>query len=177
MAAAKDILASYSPEDVIVVIAGSGFSHIISGTAEGTFISVTRIIPHATLYNGADASNARVVRAVKNADVTITLHSASESNDVLSQLLANDEASRDGSDVFSITIKDNSGRTVMSAPSAFIGTTPDTDFGIEITERPWVIHAINLTQTIGGNGPLSGDSSEALGGTGATVDDRWQPSA
>lgn len=173
---AKEILASYSPEDVTIVLSNSKFSHFISGTSESSFISVTRTVPHAALTNGADGSNARVVRAIKNAEVTVTLMATSESNDVLSQLLALDEGSRDGTDCFSLTIKDNTGRTVMSSPQAFIGNTPDVDFGVEVTDRAWVISAIHLTTHIGGNGRFSPEGFDAVTDLGYVGEDRWKPS-
>jgi hypothetical protein len=175
MAGNKEILASYSPEDVTIVLSNSKFSHFVSGYTEGGFISVTRTVPHAVLQNGADGSNARVVRGIKNADVTVTLMGTSESNDVFSQLLALDEGSRDGSDCFSLTIKDNTGRTVMSSPQAFIGTTPDIDFGVEVTDRAWVISAIHLTTHIGGNGRFSPDGFDAVTDLGYTGEARWTP--
>lgn len=168
------ILASYSPEDVAIVIANDNFSHTISGTAEGTFLTITRVVPHATLYTGADSTNARVVRSVKNCDVTLTLMQTSESNDILSQLLLLDEDSRDGSDTFSITIKDTMGRTVASAPVAFIGTSPDISFGVDIDERDWVIHAIGMNIFEGGNGKLTPETFSTLGDLGNTPDARWR---
>jgi hypothetical protein len=173
MASAKNILATYSPEDVIITIHNSRFSHIISGYSDSTFIELTRLVPHATLYNGADGTNARVVRAVRNYDITLTLHQASESNDVLSQLLLLDEISRDGRDIFAITLKDATGRTLYSSPSAFIGTDPDLQFGAEISDRAWVISAVYLERHIGGNGRLTPDGQEALTALGKEVDPKW----
>lgn len=34
---ANDLLASYSPEDVNVIIAGGGISHSVTGYVDGTF--------------------------------------------------------------------------------------------------------------------------------------------
>src|SRR5690625_7190936 len=98
--ATSQILASYSPEDVAVLISNDMFSHTNSGTIEDIFLTISRVEPHAVLYTGADASNARVVRRIKNCDVSIILMQTSESNDVLSQLLIRDENSRDGRDTF-----------------------------------------------------------------------------
>lgn len=176
MASTKEILASYSPEDVTVVISNDRFSHFVSGYTEGTFLSVTRTVPHAVLQNGADGANARVVRGVKNCDITLTLMATSESNDIFSQILALDEGSRDGTDTFSLTIKDNTGRTVMSSPQAFIGTNPDIDFGIEVSDRAWVLHAIHLTNHTGGNGRFSPEGFESATDLGYVAADRWIPS-
>ena len=173
--ATKEILATYSPEDVTVILSNGSFTHIMNGFTEGSFLTVTRLVDHATLQNGGDGSNARVVRAVKNCDVTSTLMATSESNDVLSQLLINDEATRDGSACFTLTIKDNTGRTVMSSPQAFIGTNPDIDFGIEVTDRAWVLKAVHLEIHSGGNGKLSPDAAQTLSDLGYVVDPRWNP--
>src|SRR5690606_2866267 len=108
-------------------------------------------------------------------DITLTLHQASESNDVLSQLLSMDEESRNGDDVFSITIKDTSGRTVASSPAAFIGTSPDTDFGTDVSERAWVLKAISVEFHAGGNGKMTSATFDTLGTLGAEVDPAWSP--
>ena len=176
VAPVSNILATYSPESVVITIGNDKFVHTISGYADGTFLNITRLVDHATLYNGADATNARVVRAVKNCDITLTLHQASESNDVLSQLLILDEDSRDGSDVFYITIKDNSGRTVASSPAAFIGTPPDIGMGTDITERDWVLRAIKLDIFAGGNGKFTADTFGQVSTLGYTPDPVWQGS-
>jgi hypothetical protein len=177
MAPVSNILGTYSPESVVITVGNDKFSHIVSGYADGTFISVARNVDHATHYNGADGTNARVVRSIKNCDVTLTLHQSSESNDVFSQLLALDEESRDGSDCFYMTIKDTSGRTVMSTPVAYIGTTPDTSLGTDIAERAWVIRAINMTQHIGGNGKFTGDTYSTVTDLGYNSDTFWNPNA
>lgn len=172
---ASHILGSYSPESVVVVISNNKFSHTVNGFIDGTFINITRVIPHATLYTGADASNVRVVRGVKNCDVTMTLHQSSESNDVLSQLLIMDEETRSGEDIFAITVKDLSGRTVASSSAVFIGTSPDIGFGTDVSERAWVLHAINMQVFEGGNGKFTTDGWATVNGLGHTPDDVWNP--
>lgn len=171
----SQVLGSYSPEEVTIVISNAQFSHIIGGYTDGTFVSVSRTIPHATPYVGADASHARVIRKVKSADITITLNQASESNDVLSQLLQKDEQFADNTWLFNIIIKDNSGRTMYSASKSYIGTVPDSDFGVEITDRPWVIHAINMETHLGGNSELTADGFNTLQELDYDVIDRWKP--
>jgi len=175
MSSQTQTLGSYSPEDVTVVISNNDFSHILGGFTDGVFLNVTRLIPHATLYTGADASHARVVRRVTSADVTFTLHQSSESNDILSALLRRDEEYRDNSQLFNILIKDNSGRTMYSASKAFIGTNPDADFGVEISDRAWVIHTTNMETHIGGNSEITPDGMSALEDIGYIPDSRWNP--
>ena len=177
MASTKEILGTYSPEDVVVILSNDKFSHIMSGFAEDTFIQVERTVPHATLVNGADGTNLRIVRAVKNCEVTVTLHQSGESNDVLSQLLILDEGSRDGSDCFSITIKDNTGRTVMSSPQAFIGTNPTISFSEGAENRDWVLQAIHMDIFSGGNARFSPEGFSSVSDLGYISDDRWAPSS
>ena len=79
-------------------------------------------MPYSELYNGADSSNIRVIRDIKNHEITLTLHQGSESNDVLSQLFARDRQNRRNDYVFNVLITDTGGRTVASAQNCFIGS-------------------------------------------------------
>lgn len=171
----NSVLATYRPEDVVIVIGNDQFSHSISGYVDGSFLSLTRVVPHSTLYTGADASNARVKRRVRNYDISLTLHQASESNDVLSQLLILDEDNLTNEALFYITIKDMSGRTVASSPQAFIGTTPDVSFGVELSEYEWVLHAINMQIFNGGNGKFTASTYQTVNDLGYTPDAYWSP--
>lgn len=173
MATSKSTLHTYSPEDVVIILNRGEFTHQVSGYTDGTFIGVTRVIPHSTPYVGADGHNARTVRAVRNADITLTLSQVSKSNDFFSKLLEDDERTRDGSACFEIIIKDTTGRTVMSSPECYINTIPDSEFSTEISDVAWVFHAIDLSTHLGGNGRLSPDDVSALTDLGYTVENRW----
>jgi hypothetical protein len=176
MAQQTQVMGTYSPEDVIVVISKSdGFNHVVGGYTEGTFIDISRLVAHATMTTGADGSHARVVRRVKSADITITLHQSSESNDVFSALLALDEQTRDNTNLFSILIKDQTGRSMYSAAQAFIGTVPSSTFGVEMSDRAWVIHTTNMETHIGGNAVLTADADTTLQELGYVPDPRWAP--
>ena len=170
----KQVLGTYSPEDVAIILSNDRFTHQVSGYADGTFVEATRVIPHATLYTGADGTNARTVRAVRNLDITITLHSSAESNDVLSALLRWDEDTRNGEALFNITIKDTIGRTILFSPQAFIGTNPDISFDTAINERDWVIHAVGSDTHEGGNARISPDAFGALEELGYQPEDKWR---
>lgn len=171
---AQNVLGSYSPESVTVVISNSNMTHTLSGFADGSMISVERVIPHATLYTGGDATNVRVTRHVKNCDITISLHQGSESNDVLSTLLSLDEQARNLDHLFSITIKDASGRSYHASTSAFIGTVPTAGYGVDIETRDWIISAINMDTNIGGNAKLTQATNDTLVDLGVEVEDYWK---
>jgi len=169
------LLGSYSPEDVIVTITTeAGVTHQVSGMMEGTFITINRNVPFATLYTGSDNTSARVVRKNKSANITLSLHQTGESNDVFTALMdidAQDPASGNG--IFAIFIKDLNGRSLYHANQAFIGTQPDSTFGAEILQRDWVIHAIGLEQFIGGNAKITPDTVVDLQALGIEVESRW----
>ena len=175
MSSMTEILSTYSPEDVVVVLANGSFSHVINGYADGTFIGISREVPASTLYVGSDLSNARVIRANKASTVTLSLHQASESNDVLSQLLANDEVARDNTWLFSLTIKDNTGRSLYFSPQAFISIEPDRSFSTGIENRDWGIQCVSLQGVTGGNGKFSPSSADSIGQLGGSIDPRWAP--
>ncbi len=175
MSAVQEILGTYSPEDLIITISNSFFSHSITGYADGTFVNITRQVPPSTLYTGSDNTNARVVRANKGSTIKITLHQASESNDILSQALIMDESTRDGTWCFNILVKDGTGRSLYFSPQAFIANNPEATFAAEITSREWDIQCVALSNFAGGNGKLTDDAYRTLQSMGATVDPRWAP--
>lgn len=175
MASVSEILSTYSPEDVVVVIANDEFSHVVNGYADGTFINITREVPASTLYVGSDLSNARVVRANKASTITLSLHQASESNDVFSALLSNDEVARDNTWLFSLTIKDNTGRSLYFSPQAFISTEPDRAFSTGIENRDWGIQCVSLSGNTGGNGKFTPSTADSIVQLGGEVEARWAP--
>lgn len=166
-------LGTYSPEDVVVTLSNSLFSHTASGFADGSFLTITRVIPAATLYTGADATSARVLRRIKNLDITFTLHQASETNDVLTQLQLLDEQAHNNDMLFAITIKDNMGRSVFSSDQCFIGATPDGEFGTELSTRAWMLHSIGSEVFIGGNGKFNPGTAQTVQDLGYTPDPYW----
>lgn len=171
---ASQLLASYSPEDMTIILANSQFTHTITGYADGTFANIVREMPASVLYVGADLSNARVVRSNHASTITLTLHQASSSNDVLSQLLLNDEDTRDDTWLFSVTIKDCIGRSLYYSPQAFITTNPDAAYSTGIETRDWGIQCVNLTNYQGGNAAMDPDTVGTIEDIGGEVQDRWR---
>lgn len=170
---ANEILATYSPEDLNIVISGNGFSHTINGYADGTFVNITRLILGSEPYSGSDLTHARVVRANKGASLTLSLSQTSESNDILSQLLENDSITRDDTWIFSVLIKDNTGRSMYFSRQCYIGGHPDSTFSTAIENRDWMIHCVKLEQNLGGNGRFSPSTASDLADIGGEVEERW----
>lgn len=173
----SDVLASYSPEDVTVVISvpAVGISHTVSGYVEGSFLTISRLVMGSEPYAGADNSHARVVRANKSATITLSLAQYSESNDIFSQLLENDSQSRDSTWIFNVLVKDQSGRSLYFSRQSYLGGHPDSSFSDAVDGRDWNIHCTHLDQTLGGNGQLSPPIAQELTDLGGEVEDRWTP--
>ncbi len=168
------LLGTYSPEQMTIVLSVGDFNHIINGYADGTFLNFSRLIPASTLYSGADKTRARVKRTNKDTEITLTLHQAATSNAVLQALQRADENDSRNRYVFSITVKDNSGTSVWSSNKAFVSTVPDAPFGTEIDTRAWVITAIELDSNIGANTEFDQAEVIALAALGVDVPADWQ---
>jgi hypothetical protein len=171
---ASTYTSTFSPQDVTVVISQGAFSHIVSGFSEESIVTIERNSETFTLYTGADDTNSRIYQPNTSAMITLPLQQTSNSNDILSQLYANDKASRDSSGLFSITVKDNSGRSLFFAEEAFLGKVPNASFGNTMQLREWDIQAVRLDVIFGGNAnftPEDADSFEQLGGV---VESKWR---
>lgn len=168
-------LATFAPNDVTIVLSqeSTGITHILSGFSEDSIISIERNSDTFELYTGADDTNTRIYKANTSATLTVPLQQTSNSNDILTMLYVNDKNTRDSSGLFSITVKDNSGRSNFFAEEAYIAVVPNSSFGNSMQLREWVIHAVRLETYIGGNSKLSADDTATLESLGVTVDPRW----
>lgn len=161
-------VATLSPIDVTVVISQSGFTHVVSGYAEDSNIMVERGSDNFEKHVGVDNKTSRIYKADKSGMITLSLAQTSVSNDVLDLLQRNDAAARNSSGLFSVTVKDGSGRSVYHSLEAWVGKVPNSAFGSSMQMREWVIQAAEMTSFIGGNGKVSAEdvaTIEALGGT------------
>lgn len=171
---ASKYTSTFSPQDVTVVISLGTFSHIVSGFSEDSIVSVERNSDTYSLYTGADDTNTRIYQANTSAMITLPLQQTSNSNDILSQLYLNDKAARDSTGIFSITVKDNSGRSLFFAEEAFIAVVPNASFGNTMQLREWQIQAVRLDATFGGNAKFTPEDTASLEQLGGTVEDKWK---
>ncbi len=137
-------VATYSPEDVSVSVNGVG----LSGYSEGTFITVEREEDSYTKIVGSDGQVTRSKNANRSGSVTLTLKASSASNDVISALSIKDEI--DGSGVFVVMVKDNSGRSIYSG-KGWIRKPANAEYAKEVSDREWVFDIANLLMFLGGN--------------------------
>lgn len=136
---------TYDPKDVAVTFGAK----IISGYADGTFVTVERNEQTFNLKVGADGEGTRVKSNNKGGKITIVLMQSSASNDDLSAAAAADELSNNG--VEPATVRDGSGRSIFGAATAWVQKQPNAEFGKEATTRTWVIETDEVDMFIGGN--------------------------
>lgn len=150
-------IAVYSPEDVKVFLGGV---YEVKGFVDDTFISIERI---SEVFSHKITSDGTVVRSHKGNmayQITITLSNASESNDVLNKLMLIDFATQVGK--FPLMIKDNQGSSLMFSPSTWVEQQPRVDFGVNVTNREWVLVSNYATINVGGNYSQSGVVEDSL---------------
>lgn len=136
---------TYNPKRVAVSFAG----RVLTGFADGTFISVERNEDTFTLAVGSDGEAARAASNNRSGRVTLTLMQTSASNDILSALAEADERSQLSTGP--MMIKDASGRTVVLAAEAWIVKPAGAEFGREIGNREWIFETGDLSIFSGGN--------------------------
>lgn len=166
-------LATFAPNQLSVVITqdSTGIAHVVSGYSEDSIVNIEWTTPRYSLYTGADNTGTRVYNASNSATLTLSLQQTSASNDVLSLLFAND--STDSSGVFSIQVKDSSGRSVYFSDDAYVSTRPNAGFSNSMMTRDWVIDAFNLQSYTGGNAVLTPADQATIETLGGVLAAKW----
>lgn len=166
---------TYSPEFLDVIISNDSLNHVLTGFAEGTFVSIEPFEDRITPVYGAKGEAYRAMSGVRAFNITVTLSQTSHSNDVLTYLLQNDLESLDGT--FTLTVKDSSGTTLLVDRCSYIGQEPTQAFsgGGTIESREWVIHAVRPSYVVGGNSRFTPEEVSAVEALGQTVDPQWSP--
>lgn len=172
---AEQNLGTYSAEDVQIVITqeSTGLSYRLVGVLEDSLVTVTPSMDRFTPYNGADGTGARIKSGNTSASVVVTLQQTSPSNDILTMLHQNDQQSRRNEGLFSVMIKDASGRSVASARQAYITRLPEMAYTNGMSTREWTIYAFKAEIYVGGNSLMLPDEVDALELLGANVDPSW----
>lgn len=166
-------LGNYSPDDLHLVISLEDEVHIIGGYAEGTMVSVSRLLPLSAMVTGGDNSRLRIFRRNDSGSITVTLMQSSSSNDFLTMWAKKDIELRGY--LGNVTFVDASGRSAFTGTQCFIENLPEVGFGTDGTDnRTWVINCSQLDQYIGGNSKLPQDNVATLESLGYTVPDYWK---
>jgi len=137
---------TYDARNVHVIVGGVP----MSGFADETFVSIAA---ENDLYEKSVGADGDVSRSRRNDDtgvLTLTLKQTSQSNDVLSALLAADRAGNGG--LVDVLVQESgSGRTIVFAQAAWIKRYPNLVYGPNVENREWQIDLAGLNYFIGGN--------------------------
>lgn len=136
---------TYSPKDILVTVGGA----IITGYANGAFVQVEQAEDQVSLVVGSDGEATRTVSANRSGSITITLQQTSESNAILSGFHQRDMLDKAG--IFPVLVKDNLGKSLYTAETAWVRKMPNAEFGNESGTREWVIDTDRLIPFEGGN--------------------------
>lgn len=138
-------MATYDPSKVIFSFAGS----IITGFADGTFITVERNEDAFTLAVGASGEYARAKNANKSGRVTVTLMASSQANDILSAIAKADELTGVGNGI--LFVKELNGTTLAMSRDAWVLKMPNIERAKdEISPVEWVFECAELEMFAGG---------------------------
>lgn len=139
-------LGTYSPEDVVILVAGV---IPIEGLAAGSFVNISRNMAQFVTQRTSDGQVARLSNDDQTYTVALTLHSAAESNDVLTKLSLLDQTFKVG--MFPLLIKDTKGTSFFYSLSTWIESEPDQEFTDGISTRTWVLRSSQAVANIGNN--------------------------
>jgi hypothetical protein len=171
-----ELLNIYSPGDITVTLTrDDGFAHTIGGYMEDAMISVEPTQDTFTMFTSADNRSTLMFHEDTSASVMLTLNQTSPSNDVLTALYKEFRGAKSASKLFTLTVKDNNGRSLYVSPQAFVGRLPTASFANTMQSRDWTIVCHDMDQNAGGNAKFSAADANTLELLGATVEDRWAP--
>ena len=124
---------TYNPKEVTVACG----SHIVTGYADDTFISIEANGDGITKKVGCDGEIVRAVSPDNTFKITLTLLQTSDSNAWFSQMCDRDRDTGDG--MFPILIKDLKGGLVFSTEAAWCTKKASITRGKESSNREWEI--------------------------------------
>lgn len=142
---AGEIVRTYVPDQVSVAFG----PHLLTDFAKGTFVTVARVEPGFTVYEGSDGKVARAAKRSKLGTMKVRLMTSSPSNDVLSAYYNADQLTP-GAGVQSAQVKDGSGTSLAMARNAWINKLPDFERAQEIGEVEWEFDLAAVDVHIGG---------------------------
>jgi hypothetical protein len=142
-----DFQGTYSADKIII----TGGSTVLSGFADGDFVTASYAEDRATPKAGADGGVGVSINASRLGTIVVTLSATSAANDSLSGIF-NLDAITGTKTIVPIGVADLNGRTVIAAANCWLQVSPEATFGKEIGDREWTFGAADLVMFMGGNG-------------------------
>ena len=136
-----DAIKTYNPKEVVVA---SG-THIVSGYADASFISIEPNGDGITKKVGCDGEIARSISPDNTYKVKITLLQNSDSNSFFSNIADYDRATGNG--LFPVLIKDLRGGLLFATEAAWVIKKSPATRGKETNNREWEIDTASAVMT------------------------------
>lgn len=166
-------LKTYDPTQVIIILEKNNKSHIVTGVSEKSIVSIDRADAWSESV-GAYGNTTRIYNPVwKKATITIPLQQTSESNDVFEALFTTDVNSRNSDNLFSITVKDNEGRSLHYGYEAYVAVKPKAAYTDSMETREWVVRVNELEDRLGGNSKVNQQLADIVADFGGSIDSKW----
>lgn len=125
---------TYNPKEVTMAFG----SHIISGYADDSFLSIEPNGDGITKKVGCDGEIARSITPDDTCVVKFTLLQTSDSNSFLQSQFNYDQKTGDG--MLPVLIKDLRGGMVFSSDAAWVVKPTPRNYGKETNNREWELH-------------------------------------
>ena len=136
-----DAIKTYNPKEVVVACG----THIVSGYADDSFISIEPNGDGITKKVGCDGEIARSISPDNTYKVKITLLQNSDSNSVFSNIADYDRATGNG--LFPVLIKDLRGGLLFATEAAWVIKKSPATRGKETNNREWEIDTASAVMT------------------------------
>ena len=136
-----DAIITYNPKEVVVACG----THIVSGYADDSFISIEPNGDGITKKVGCDGEIARSISPDNTYKVKITLLQNSDSNSFFSNIADYDRATGNG--LFPVLIKDLRGGLLFATEAAWVVKKSPATRGKETNNREWEIDTASAVMT------------------------------
>lgn len=136
-----DAIKTYNPKEVVVACG----THIVSGYADDSFISIEPNGDGITKKVGCDGEIARSISPDNTYKVKITLLQNSDSNSFFSNIADYDRATGNG--LFPVLIKDLRGDLLFATEAAWVIKKSPATRGKETNNREWEIDTASAVMT------------------------------
>lgn len=136
-----DAIKTYNPKEVVVACG----THIVSGYADDSFISIEPNGNGITKKVGCDGEIARSISPDNTYKVKITLLQNSDSNSFFSNIADYDRATGNG--LFPVLIKDLRGGLLFATEAAWVVKKSPATRGKETNNREWEIDTASAVMT------------------------------
>lgn len=136
-----DAIKTYNPKEVVVACG----THIVSGYADDSFISIEPNGDGITKKVGCDGEIARSISPDNTYKVKITLLQNSDSNSFFSNIADYDRATGNG--LFPVLIKDLRGSLLFATEAAWVIKKSPATRGKETNNREWEIDTASAVMT------------------------------